>query len=201
MITTGRPIWIPILALLIPLNPPAAHSPDRPPTTPTPVPQRIGDTTRLSDYAERIALDRSCIGAQGESMTITTETVRELAARGPLTVGAPRDRLSPGAAPPGNQPDTTNLERLREEWRAKVLRQRDQVAKIQGDIVLLDAKIEAIRSTATRGRDAAVRQQARLMEARGQRTVLTRRLATERARLGALIRHARQQGAQPGWFR
>ncbi len=81
------------------------------------------------------------------------------------------------------------------------MRQKDQLAKIQGDILLLDAQIEAIKASAAHGRDGAARRQAKITAARGRRTVLVRRLERERTRLGALIRHAREQGAQPGWFR
>jgi len=201
MRTTGRPLWIPILTLLFSSNPSATLPADKPPATPTPLVPRTSDATRLSGYASRTALDRSTVGPPGEPLIITSELVRQLATDGLLTVGFPNNRLWSPAARPSPSARTRNPQRIEEEWRAKVLRQKDQVAKIQGDILLLDAQIGAIKASAAHGRDGAGRRQAKVLEARGRRTVLTRQLERERARLGALIRHAREQGAQPGWFR
>lgn len=201
MWTTGRPLWIPILTLLFSSNPSATLPADKPPATPTPLVPGTSDATRLSDFASRTALDRSTVAPPGEPLIITSELVRQLASDGLLTVGFPRNRLWSPAARPSPRARTPNPQRIEEEWRAKVLRQKDQVARIQGDILLLDAQIEAIKASAAHGRDGSARRQAKVLEALGRRAVLTRQLERERARLGALIRHAREQGAQPGWFR
>lgn len=202
MKTTGPTIWYPMLALSLSLNPSTTHAADRPPVTPTPQVQQPGDGTRLSDYASRIAIDRSSLGSpRDEPLVITTELVRQIASDGLLTVGFPRSRLSSPTARPTPSTSGSSPKQIEEEWREKVLRQKDQVAKIQGDILLLDAHIEAIKASAAHGRDGEARRQAKIIAARGRRKILSRRLERERTRLGALIRHAREQGAQPGWFR
>ena len=174
---------------------------ESPPETPTPIATTQRGEIHLSEYARHTALDRSALGTDSGPLIITTETVRKFGAQGLLTVGLPHSRSPLTASRPGSPPGTPNPERLREEWRAKVLRQKDQVARVDGDIVLLDAKIESLETTAVHGRDGAARRQARIAEARGRRSVLARQLARERARLGTLIRSAREQGAEPGWFR
>ena len=147
MKTTGPTIWYPILALSLPFNPSAAHATDRPPATPTPRAQQPGDGTRLSDYASRIAIDRASLGsARDEPPVITTELVRQLASDGLLTVGFPRNRLSPPNTRPTPGTSGSSATRTEEEWREKVLRQKDQLAKIQGDILLL-VRVVAVVTT------------------------------------------------------
>lgn len=202
MWTAGPIILFSGLTLLCASHPSSAPCADQPPATPTPRAQQSGDGTRLSDYASRTAIDRSCVGSPpGEPLVITSEMVRHLASGGVLTVGDPRIRLSPRPSRPTASMKSSNATRIEEEWREKVLRQKDRVAKIQGDLLLLDARIETINASVAHGRDGEARRQAKIVEARGRRTVLARRLERERTRLGVLIRHAREQGAQPGWFR
>lgn len=199
MWTTGHFSWINKVTIVLCLSSQTAWPAEDP--LPARRLQQRGPSTemRLSEYADGLELDRSACGLDPGFVVITTDTVDEVGTHGVLTVGTVRQRPSP-RRPDDPAPRKADTDR-QHQWRVKVLQQKDRVTKLAGDIAIQDARIRALETTAVRGRDGAARRQARLAEARERRSVLAHRLATERARLGALIRDARRDGAEPGWFR
>jgi hypothetical protein len=174
-----------------PVNPPD--------NTPSPTPDPRGEI-ELSVYADRTILDPTAVGVSPGQVVITNDTVEEAAGSGQLTVGSPHNRPSQPSSRSGSiaAPDPSKLRRT---WRTKVLTQRDQVAKVQREIDRLDMRIDALESMIVGGRSGMARRRAKIEELRAQRIVLVRQLQRERTRLGALIRSARLQGAEPGWLR
>jgi septal ring factor EnvC (AmiA/AmiB activator) len=167
--------------------------------TPSPTPVPRGEI-ELSVYADRTNLDPAAVGAEPGLVVITNDTVESASQSGSLTVGAPQNRPS-HSLPRSGSTIAPEAAKLRKVWRSRVLTQRDQVAKVQREIDRLDGRIDALESMIVSGRSGMARRRAKIDELRGHRNVLVRQFQRERARLGALIRSARLQGAEPGWFR
>jgi septal ring factor EnvC (AmiA/AmiB activator) len=132
---------------------------------------------------------------------ITSDSVESLAKTGKLTVGSLQDRATPSKPRPGEPRSDQDHDRLEHSWRAKVQKQQDQVAKISRAMKRIDLKIDALESHVVGSRTSAARRRAEIKELKGRRAMLAHQLTREKARLGSLIRTARQQGAEPGWFR
>jgi septal ring factor EnvC (AmiA/AmiB activator) len=127
--------------------------------------------------------------------------VDRLGDRGMLTTCAPGRQASGesaiGAAPISGRPDA----KRRSYWRKRVDKQRDRIADVEEELALLDAKIDALEDRAFQSSRNAAKLWAQADEQRERRRVVEDRLKRERSKLSAIIREARQEGAQPGWFR
>jgi len=165
-----------------------------PEATPTPVPA----DSRLGDVAHLMTLDAASLDHEGGSPVITNDTVNRLADRGVLTIGPPLQHAPTLELATG----TVSQTKLREKWRRRVFSQRSRIAGVEAELAGLDAKIDALEDTAlAASTKSKMKVWIRIDEARKQREIVKRRLGDERSKLATIIREARKEGAQPGWFR
>lgn len=164
-----------------------------PPSTPSPTPVPSPTATAaasprdLAGYARTTILDRDGLDPSGP-VVLTDERVAECAARGLLTEGA----LSPGPTPVASSPDSAE----RARWRQRYRRQRGVIDALQG---MQERIVERIRALEREKPDA--RNFARIDGERAELERLEARIRDEERKLAAIVRAARQRGAQPGWFR
>ncbi len=172
----------------------AADSPRTP--TPAPSPVTRGNAS-LAGYARHAPLRASPL-QQGEDggILITNDTVRELREGGSVTAVS-----GPGA--PTGSPTTTpsHPAARRAYWRRCVDAQRRRIAAAADELAKADARVRALEDAALAGGRGAVKRWAKVDEAKRRRLVIARHLRREREALGAVIRAARREGAEPGWFR
>ncbi len=167
-------------------------------TTPTPTPSPVTrGNTSLARYADRAPLRASPL-QRGEDggIVITNDTVLELREGGSVTTVS-----GPGARP--DSPSTTPSPRAarRAYWRRSVDAQRRRIAAAADELAKADARVRALEDAALTGGRGAVKRWAKVDEAKRRRLVIARHLQREREALGAVIRAARREGAEPGWFR
>ena len=159
-------------------------SADTPPVTPTPTPR----SGTLAAYASSITLDR---GPGEDQVVITTDNLSTLGEGGLLTT----------ATMPAGEPNTINPTaeidpKIRERWRKKALKQSGVIAKLQAQRRAVGEEIERIE----RGRLDS-RTLDRLEKAEAKLTAADAEIKREKAKLSRIVRDARKEGAQPGWFR
>jgi hypothetical protein len=174
----------------------AAAQPGQP-SDPTPTPS----ATSLAELGGRVALDRSGLGTADGVLVISNSNLPELAARGLLTSAmgegsaAPTPAATPAVADAG--------ERARRQlWRSRVRAQRERVARLQEQLGQLEADLASLeRAVSTASARQEVTLKPKLEKARQRREATAARLERERSELDAVIRSARADGAEPGWFR
>jgi len=164
-------------------------SPASPTDEPTPTPTPRPGT--LAAYASRTSLDRKAVDGETGQVTITSENLAELAEGGAMTIGPPAEGPPVpiglrGGADPG----------VRTRWRARYMRQRRVITKIEGRRTKVEAEIDRIKRGSLSARNLA-----RLDRAREKLQLLDGEIRRERVELGRIVREARRHGAQPGWFR
>lgn len=183
----------PTLLAVIALWPAPASTAQETPTA-TPVPPRREQ--RLADYARRNRLERPAAEPDGDPLVITNDTVDRLADHGVLTSCTPRARASPAMPRPTPVPASR-----RAHWRRQVEAQRARIARTTDELARIDARIDSLEDAAFDGGSKAYRLWAKVDEAKRQRQVVERRLDREQSELSAIVRAARREGAEPGWFR
>jgi hypothetical protein len=157
-------------------------SADTPPLTPTPKPGT------LAAYADSITLDRD---SREEPLIITTDNLLALGEGGLLTTVA-----RPAGEPFEVNPDSEVDPKIRDRWRKKVLSQRGAIAKLEERRHTVEAEIDRLE----RGKlDSKTLDRIEKSEAK-LRTVEDE-IKNEKAQLSRIVRQARKDGAQPGWFR
>ena len=157
-------------------------SADTPPLTPTPKPGT------LAAYAGSITLDRD---SREEPLIITTDNLLALGEGGLLTTVA----RPVGEALEVN-PATEVDPKIRDRWRKKVISQRRVIAELEERRHTVEAEIDRLE----RGKlDAKTLDRIEKSEAK-LRTVEVE-IKNENAQLSSIVRQARKDGAQPGWFR
>ncbi len=157
----------------------------------------------LSDYARKTPLARPA--AVGASLVISNDTLDALAERGCLTTASPGGDEVAGhqGGPEARAGDRVDEEKKRSSWRRQHRRQAAQVETARAALRALDDRIEELdrrrfeAGPSRRGASLA----GRLDELRSKRRQAVARLERERAELAAIVREARRDGAQPGWFR
>jgi hypothetical protein len=156
-----------------------------PPALPPPGPRT------LAELASRTALHRSAVAAGVGPIVITDANLADLADGAVVTVLA---------TTAGDPVDAAAVERvdpkLRERWRRAVLAQSAVVARHEARRAAAAAEVDRL----DRGRLDA-RTLDRIDKARAKVELAEAEVRRERAALSRLIREARKQGAQPGWFR
>ena len=200
-LTGRRPVCLP--AFLVSLSIAALANPSEPTPTATPEATSSGREIHLGEYAARATLDRTGTEGDDGAVVITNDTITRLAARGALTTVSPGGgaRVAAPTSVPSPRTAATPSAARRSYWQRKVDAQRDAIAEAQEDVARLTARIEALEDAAFQGGRRATRLWAQVEETKGLLRVAQRRLARERDRLDAIIRQARREGAEPGWFR
>jgi len=184
--------------LLMPGEPPALCGE---PSTPTPTPRSLPGEQRLTDYAKTIELDRSRLDADGDIPEITNDTVDTVGRDGLITTTSPAP--GGGAASTGETvPTPTRVDATRRPyWRTRVLSQARRVEQCAAELQLAEAKIDSLEDAAFDRGSKGARLWARVDEAKRRLEVVKARCTRERAELSSIVRAARKEGAQPGWFR
>ena len=157
-----------------------SEPPPRPTPTPTPRP------TTLAAYARATVLERT-----GEPIVITGDNLDELGRGARFCVTS-----EPVSEPLKPVPDTRIDPKLRARWRSKVLAQSQRIARLEARRAAVEAEIDRLE----RGRLDA-RTLDRIERAEAKLRLVDTDLRRERTALSRIVREARKQGAQPGWFR
>ena len=162
----------------------AFASADTPPSTPTP-PPRSGT---LAAYASSITLDR---GPGEDPVLITTDNLRTLGEGGVLTTAS-----MPAVEPNTIHPTAEVDPKIRERWRRKVHGQSEVIARLQSKRSAVEADIDQIERGKLDGRALD-----RLAKTETKLRAIDAEIKNEKAQLSRIVRQARKDGAQPGWFR
>jgi hypothetical protein len=169
--------------------------------TPTPSTTSPPGEQHISEYADRIKLDRSQLDDATGAPEITNDTIRELEQRGHLTTASPIGDSAEGTPRPSSPPPSQVDPKRRTYWRSRVLSQAKIVEKCTAEIARLDAKIDSLEDAAFDSGTRGAKQWARVDETKRLRTIAEVQCKRERAKLSEIVREARKEGAQPGWFR
>jgi hypothetical protein len=169
--------------------------------TPTPTHAIIRRELHLGEYADRLILDRSGLEDRDSTIVISNRTVDRLSDFGTLSMSG-ESPVSPGPPLHGVRASPTPVgPARRSHWQRRVRQQRQIIDAVENELALVDVKIDALEDAAFEGGLRAKSRWVKLAEAKGRRRVVDRRLQNERAKLAAIIREARREGAEPGWFR
>ncbi len=175
-----------VVALLAALAPVQTLSGEAPKPTPSPTP---GPTT-LAAYARATVLDRTEQSGDGP-IVITGDNLDELGRNALFSVTS-----EPVAEPLEPDPDSGVDSKARERWRSKVLAQSRRIARLEARRAAVEAEIDRLE----RGRLDA-RTLDRIERAEAKLQLVDADIAREKRGLSRIVREARKQGAQPGWFR
>jgi len=160
--------------------------------------------SRLAEAAARIELDRTVAESEDGQIVISDDNLKALAAGGKLTTGQTGAWTGGREAGAGDDSDAARLDNRRSYWRERHHRQLDKVRALEDKLAVLDQRVEQLKEACfSTGRLSRRSETARasLEKARQEREALAERLEGERAELDHIIREARLEGAQPGWFR
>jgi hypothetical protein len=152
-----------------------------------------------------IRLRSPSAGANNGTPVIDDHNLKELAALGRITEPAPApEQPELDAIAERLASSAQELAEKRRQWRARYAKQVDLIVTCEHDCQLLEAKVGALWISFLRTKDSSRRNGviAPKLEMTKQELALARaRLEHERARLPTLLREARRDGAEPGWFR
>ena len=164
---------------------PVIHASDHPEPTPTP------QHRTLAALAKDRPLNRSRASADGGSITITNDNLAQ------LSDGAVVTELTSTAAELGRiePPDGADAA-TRQRWRKAVLAQRGVISRLEVRRQGIETKIDRLE----RGKLDA-RALDRIAKAESELQDIEREIRRARSVLSRLVRDARKEGAQPGWFR
>jgi septal ring factor EnvC (AmiA/AmiB activator) len=163
-----------------------------------------GRPGRLAHLAARIELDRSAVGTDSGQIVISDHNLQTLAARGRLTAVPTAAWSGPVGTSKNADKSSAQLADQERKWRGRYRRQLAKVRTLETRLATLDRRLKALEDAATsvaRSLRQWAAARAKLESARSDRAALAERLDDERAELERIIREARREGAQPGWFR
>jgi hypothetical protein len=172
------------IAAVLTSVPAASGQTPEPATTPTPRP------TSLAAYARNTVLDRTDHSADGP-IVITGDNLDELGHDAVFSIAG-----KPLAPPFEPDPNSRVDPKLRARWRSKVLAQSERIARLDARRAAVEAEIDRLE----RGRLDS-RTLDRIERAEDKLRLVDADIKREKAALSRLVRDARRQGAQPGWFR
>ena len=160
------------------------HAAD-PAPSPTPKPGT------LAAFARSTQLDRSAADPGSGRIVITTDNLARLGEGAALSETGP-----PAAEPPAITTDVRPDPTVRSFWRKKVLAQSRNIARLESHRDRVLEEIDRLERGRLDGRalDRIEKAESKLRQVEGD-------IKREKARLSNLVREARKQGAQPGWFR
>ena len=172
-----------------------------PENTPTPSAREAFGERRLGELESRVRLDRSIVEEIDGVVVIDNESVRSVGERGSLTYGRLAARALGASSGRKRVAKPEDEPKRRAVWRKAVDEAREAIAVTEHELSLLDARIESLEDAAFDAGPGAVRLWAKYEEARKRRRIIEQGLKREQAELDAIIRRAREDGAEPGWFR
>jgi hypothetical protein len=199
MLSTGHPTTFRIAGLVLFAAGSFLEAADPTPTT-SPTPAAVRRELHLGEYADRATLERDGTTPPEGAVVITNETVGRLGEGGHLTICTPDPRPTAGSSWSGSTA-TPVPTAVRNRWRRRVEAQNQRIVEAERELARIDARIEALEDAAFDGGSRAYRLWARLDEARARRRIAEVALRRERTKLSSIMRDARKEGAQPGWFR
>jgi hypothetical protein len=189
---------------------------DQPTPTPDPTPKVEDNQKALSEVAKTKPLK----GAEdGKAIVITNENLADYASKGSLTTttgkgdtektgrrpltkpGSPGTAADMVEAPPSGAAHTDERRRY---WVDQYERQLELIASIKNQIEVLDRQIPGLWRDFYAWDDPSYRDgviKPKLDEALNRRERLEADLSREEPRLQEIKSNARQDGAEPGWFR
>lgn len=164
---------------------PVARAVDPPEPTPTPQPRT------LAALARERPLHRNPDATCGKPIVITDENLAELSRGAVVTeLTSTVAEFIPIEGTDDSDPDA------RDRWRKKVLAQGKVIARLQARRAAVEHKIDRLE----RGRLDS-RTLDRIATAETELREIDLEIGREKSALGRLVRAARKEGAQPGWFR
>jgi len=167
-------------AFLIPVT---AFSTDRPKPTPRP--------GTLGAYASKITLDRSLLDAPAGRLILTNDTVADIAKGTTITLGAV---VVGGHGSSQDSKRGGHADRAR--WRSAHQKQQRVIADLEQRRSLLEIEIGHLNR-----QQLTPKILARLDHTEAKRRHLEQEISRAREELARIVRDARRQGAEPGWFR
>jgi len=188
-------------------------SADQPTPTPSPTPQPDENQKALSEVAKTQPLKGA---EEGKSIVITNENLADYASRGGLTTTTGKGEEAKSGRRPLTNPGTTtgmvaapsgevaHNEERRRYWVGQYQRQLQLIASIKNQIVALDRQIPGLWRDFYAWDDPSYRDgviKPKLDDALKRRERLEADLSQEEPRLQEIKANARQDGAEPGWFR
>lgn len=159
------------------------------------VPAGAGDPAKLTRACPRLA---PINGAPAGTLLIDNDTVLRLAKEGRFAAVA-RPTTLPEISQPVSSPKSALIQRWRAEYRRSATAihgAEKRLAKAQGEFAALEARYDSLRKANQR-----FRLQPRLDAKKKQIGQLIEDLKHARSDFSNVIRRARLDGAQPGWFR
>jgi hypothetical protein len=161
----------------------AAFSAD--PPKPKPRPGTLGA------YARKITLDRSLLGDSAGHLVLTNDTVSGIAEGATITLGAVVT-VAPKSSKASSRGGSTD----RARWRAVHQKQHKVIADLQQRRSVLEIEISHLKK-----QQLTPKILARLDRTAAKRRHVEREISRAREELARIVRDARRQGAEPGWFR
>ncbi len=173
--------------------------------TPTPTQTPTGGEKSLSDIAKSKQLKG---GEEGKSIVITNENLPDYASQGELTMTTQgqKQAIRPvhGAGTVVKSSNNAHeAERMR-YWQTRYQRQMELVASLKQQIAAFDYQIPGLWRDFYAWDDPVYRDSVikpKIDQAMKERDALEVKLQKEEQRLKEIKETARQDGAEPGWFR
>ncbi len=180
------------------------------PPTPTPTPTkttRPAGGTSLNEMAKDTELKG---GEEGKTIVITNENLSEYAEKGSVTAASGadtpnrrpvRDPMKVEIVPPS---DPEHTDERRRYWQNQYKSQIDMVSSLRYQITVLDGEIPGLWRDFYAWDDPMYRDgviKPKLDAATARRAKIEADLVAAEKRLSEIKEQARQDGAEPGWFR
>ena len=175
--------------------------------TPTPTPGPRGGEKSLTDIAKNIELKG---GEKGKPIVISNENLPDYASQRELTAASKKEKQAvrpihgPGARTAVTPSSTGRSEERKRYWQGKYKQQLELIAALKRQIDILDYQIPGLWRDFYAWDDPSYRDgviKPKLDSALAKRDALEARVRQEEPRLQEIKTLARQDGAEPGWFR
>jgi len=161
------------------------------PATEPPGPRPTPKPGTLAAIASSRSLNRAPELDQKGVIVITDENLEHLGKGAALTL-----MTSTIADPSATEADHRADPKTREKWRKKVLAQSSVISRIEARRADGEAELNRLERGKLDGRTLD-----RIAKAESKLRAIDAEIRAEKAQLSTIIRQARKEGAQPGWFR
>jgi hypothetical protein len=143
----------------------------------------------LAAYAGTIKLRETAATDESGRVTISNANIQSIGCTTKLIAG-------PARLPPQPTPDLRDESKRRAHWRSLYFKQQRRVLELERKQREIESDIDLIED----GR-LTPRSLARLARAEARLHEIENEIRRQRSELGRIVFEARQEGAQPGWFR